>query len=1363
MNPRAMLFLAALCFLSAASARAEEAAAAGDPQPIRIRIDRPARVSALRWPVTFGVPFPRSLFQDVSTIRILDERGRSVPAQFVRTGVWPDGSVRWALADFTADLDKPYFLSLRPEMGASASQPQKPPPVLRMEHDDAGLSIHTGPAQYVFRNGSGCFEELRLDLDGDGKLESGGALVRAAGQAFTLVDSTGRQGILEASRLGVEFEGPLHSAVRIEGEYRTAEGQRQAAAVVDFHFYAGHALARVSHKLIVTEDTNRLWFRDIAFTLPLSLQANASATFSCDPDQPAAPFRAEITPGSEVAMVQDDFPHFGSTASHFSIAEVREGERKELQAGVACGEWADLSSGDRGLALQVPGFAEQFPKAFRASSSSLAVKLWASESGRELDYRTPEIIRSYFGHDWIPEKDPCNLIPNVAQGTSKTHDLWIFPHAGPLTPEVASPFAATREEIYAAVDPDWIARSGVLGPIHPKDTARFPEAEEAVSDHFDRTVLAGNKVFPAAGYLYWGMYPYAAQSWELRNGRWYPTLHRLARCLEYNLKRSVWILYARSGERKYFDYARRYTRLLSNLLFSSWDVPSKPRGWTVQGVFHSPIVWGQFTPGMERPVRDGEGACLAFASSEDIIQFVYDYFITGDLHSRDMARNWTEAMVREMNFDVDKAVQFFPPSAFFRILGSACELDPDPRLLDYGHRIMERLVLADGRHVLNPEIPQNYGKEGEVFSGFYYFWVATGDPLARKALVELARFRYRQAHLDGFFSRASCLLQAFALAWEDTGEKVYADYLAQAVQDFGHNWVSLKDMGVDLDQLNPNTGIPWGHLILTSQSTIHIGIPVAESAIVRSGVSHPNLPVAVKKHPTQRTVLLLERSKAAAECIDVFVNNWGDRAIEPHLLDSQGHAQPLTAVKKSFHRSTRPDCCNANSIWYCSYEDQIFFQLEIPETVPLGVYHLDLGNEVAFTVLHADAARMMQVAPDGTVLEPNHRYHFTVPNGVGEAVFFAHRPVRVFDPQGRETALESLGSGRYRFSTGVAASGPWSLETANDPLYHEPHARSAVESFVRMETFPLAFALDDPERLFAIPAGFPPRTIGFLSQHGAAPAAKGPPGQPFQASRAGLQQAIRLAAQFVEWPMPKELAGDAPRPEVSGEDPAGDVEGGTVADAAPLRFPRERGTVEYWYQPLWSATDCTLAPEAKSTHRLQFFRLDPISLSYSVDPDNGGRTGRYNLAFLHLDVHGAGWSRARIYLEAGTWYHVALTWNIDGRANECDLFINGRKKAFYHYDVGMLPKGSPGKLLPPGPQIRFGSGRTSGSLSAPGDLFDELRISHTVRYREDFDPPAGPFQPDAETFFLAHLDGDLTAALNGKAVSGKAVNNGRLW
>ena len=97
----------------------------------------------------------------------------------------------------------------------------------------------------------------------------------------------------------------------------TADGARNAAGAVYFHFYAGCDSVRVSHELIVTENTNRPWFRDIGVDLPIALRGSDAGV--CN---------AALRPGAELVMTQDDFPHFGSTRSHLTIFEESNGPER---------------------------------------------------------------------------------------------------------------------------------------------------------------------------------------------------------------------------------------------------------------------------------------------------------------------------------------------------------------------------------------------------------------------------------------------------------------------------------------------------------------------------------------------------------------------------------------------------------------------------------------------------------------------------------------------------------------------------------------------------------------------------------------------------------------------------------------------------------------------------------------------------------------------------------------------------------------------------------------------------------------------------------------------------------------------------
>jgi hypothetical protein len=175
---------------------------------------------------------------------------------------------------------------------------------------------------------------------------------------------------------------------------------------------------------------------------------------------------------------------------------------------------------------------------------------------------------------------------------------------------------------------------------------------------------------------------------------------------------------------------------------------------------------------------------------------------------------------------------------------------------------------------------------------------------------------------------------------------------------------------------------------------------------------------------------------------------------------------------------------------------------------------------------------------------------------------------------------------------------------------------------------------------------------------------------------------------------------------------------------------------------------------------MQLFRTNPVSLAYSIEP-NPGNSGVYNHAYLEFRLHDAGFYRAQVFLQHGRWYHIALTWNVDGANSECNIFLNGRKRDFFHYAEGMDRNVPPSKLLTTD-RLRFGSGHQYGGKPT-GELYDELRISRVVRYEKDFELPTAPFQPDKDTALLMHLDGNYDANVNGATIPAELTKGSKLW
>ena len=96
-------------------------------------------------------------------------------------------------------------------------------------------------------------------------------------------------------------------------------------------------------------------------------------------------------------------------------------------------------------------------------------------------------------------------------------------------------------------------------------------------------------------------------------------------------------------------------------------------------------------------------------------------------------------------------------------------------------------------------------------------------------------------------------------------------------------------------------------------------------------------------------------------------------------------------------------------------------------------------------------------------------------------------------------------------------------------------------------------------------------------------------------------------------------------------------------------------------------------------------------------------------------------------LSTNTWYHFALCKS----GNSTKLFIDGTQVGSTYTDNNTYL----------GARLRlFGDGFVAGNATLDG-FVDELRISKSARYTENFTPTTESFQNDANTLLLLHMDG----------------------
>ncbi len=174
-------------------------------------------------PITFGVPFPPGELRQTDRLRLLDG-ANELPIQTRKTAGWPDGTVRWVLAD-----------TLLPGPPAQSLKLSWENPTPRTE---AAMSTELQEARFLADTGVARFD---LPTRPGAELD---AIEVAAPFPGRLAIQLRRPDQVRAPRLSafeVEESGPVRTVVRIAGEFPGSRLRTTAR----FHFFAGTALLKL--------------------------------------------------------------------------------------------------------------------------------------------------------------------------------------------------------------------------------------------------------------------------------------------------------------------------------------------------------------------------------------------------------------------------------------------------------------------------------------------------------------------------------------------------------------------------------------------------------------------------------------------------------------------------------------------------------------------------------------------------------------------------------------------------------------------------------------------------------------------------------------------------------------------------------------------------------------------------------------------------------------------------------------------------------------------------------------------------------------------------------------------------------------
>ncbi len=646
-------------------------------------------------PVCCGVPIPRGELASAEQTRLVDDQGHELPAHVASTGVWPDGSVKWLLVDFSADVPPRANRTFALEYGNNV-RGRPPANGMRMEQSAGQTTIVMNAVRWS------------IDARRGGRVEC--RLPGVTEPVLTLADFaiTGPQGQQWRSsrdsraRIEIEEASPLRAVLRVRGNLVDEAGQSPLCFDTRVHLFAGRRelLIEPGFSMKAEPETLDLASINLEFSGPwtegrVRTSLNAEGGNSTRAAKAAlADHPALLQGGDEVYGCQGSYP-----------ARLMDGAGHVLAEGQRAAGWVQVDGPLAPTLVCVPHFWEQFPKGLRCGPKSLVVELWSAQAGG----------RPFVAH----------------AGAGKSHQVGISLGATPPERWLAP--------LDARCTPEWYCRSGAFDEIVPRCEGKYSNYEAIVPAAFAR-MLADRAGY---GMENWGDvwqegYVPKAKTWSNE---------------EWDLANSWVMAYARTGQRRYLDFAHEAARHFA-------DVDC------IHAATNPGLVGGSWMHA-HTSLRGHQLEPPNFAHAGWVEGLLNVYHLTGDRRGLEAARGIADYICRHApptdHHGADGPAYHLPiqrPAGWplttlglvYRETWEPVYLQTSRRIVDYARRIQD-----PDRGIWDAQVGHEVPYRGgcvfayTLFRGLRLFYEATGEQRARQDYLHAARWifgeMWRPGHL----------------------------------------------------------------------------------------------------------------------------------------------------------------------------------------------------------------------------------------------------------------------------------------------------------------------------------------------------------------------------------------------------------------------------------------------------------------------------------------------------------------------------------------------------------------------------------------------------------------------------------------
>ncbi|MHC4874521.1 MAG: exo-rhamnogalacturonan lyase family protein, partial [Planctomycetota bacterium] len=650
---------------------------------VPLLVDKGKSVDNKVYPLGAGVPFPEGLLknEEAALLQVVSEKNEVIPSSIEIRSNWLDKSIEWIWIDLRGIPNQKYRL-IKSDKKAVASAGG-----LTLTEDESSIQVNTGKLTVKFNKQKSTPVEV---------VAAGKSTIKGDGMGVYLIDHNSKAAVAAGveANLGwkVETNNSQRAVIRVEGDY-ISEGKSVAKMILRYDFFKDSESFELEHRLIITQDTTKVWFKEYGITMPADF-TKKKYYFGADNEAVVLVKDPGIKKERPAWIFQRDYPRWS-----INKTECNTGYGNEINGNlydVADG-WAECYSEENktGVIFAVKNFAQTFPKELQVSEAGITAKLWSGRSGIPLDYNMSTRITHFLGERFIQEtfwkkenhytrEGLIKGYSSNAEGTARTHKLICSYYSGAQDTKRS---VIINNKLNAGpvvmADPKWLLSAGVFPKISAKNTEMFPEEEEYVSTAFD-SLLSLSKDYPMHGWYSWGLpsgikYGYRRAlygTWlnvTYHAKRFIPSGHRLSNIEGYNTTRNVWFLWVRSGERKYLDFLEKQDNALVDYRVASYG-PEKGQinNWQV----HAPVYW---------PGRLDYFNIEAFNNDDSLASLWMHYYLRDNRLAKEALENFTTAVRDHWYDELNNNIK---PDELCQLMMSAWRVTKDINLTHKCYSIM---------------------------------------------------------------------------------------------------------------------------------------------------------------------------------------------------------------------------------------------------------------------------------------------------------------------------------------------------------------------------------------------------------------------------------------------------------------------------------------------------------------------------------------------------------------------------------------------------------------------------------------------------------------------------------------------------